>query len=135
MSWSEIKKLSDVMIDSTRFSEVINKEANLGTDQSITISGSGKAFVKTIIGNGWIEFYVDGQYVPADVFPYDSMATARFPAIDFSKSFSVVMRNVADPNVKSSGTITVVAFLRDNISIGGGYSKLVPFNRRKAVAA
>lgn len=136
MNLVEAKKLSDVVIDSTRFSEIVNQNATLYNEQNITINGNGKARVRTYTTNGWFTFYVDGQYVNRDVLmEYSGNNTVdRYPCIDFTKSLQV--QYSTNGGSSATGVVDIVAYLHNNISIGGGYRrKLVPFSIRKAVAA
>lgn len=123
MSWSEAKKISDVVIDSTRFSEIVVKGVS-GDGSSVTINGCGEALCYAY-GSATIKI--------------DNAASITLPSVYGSQDYYtwIPFNKQAVITTRATGADSIVyAFLRNNISIGGGYRrKLVPFSIRKAVAA
>lgn len=107
MSWSEAKKLSDVVIDSTRFSEIVVKDVS-GKGNSMTINGCGEALCyaygsATITIDNAASITLPSEYSSQDYYTW----------IPFNKQAVITTH-------ERGASSTVYAFLRNNISIGGG---------------
>lgn len=103
MSWAEAKMLSDVVVDSTRFSEVVAKSAS--TNNPVTINGSGAALCYSY---GTSSIQIDDAVTIA--LPNAYLSDDHFTWIPFNKKAVLTTERSA----------TVYVFLHDNISIGGG---------------
>lgn len=108
-----------MVIDSTRFSEVVNQTGTLYRGQSITINGSGKARVFFDNTSGWFEVTVDGTWISTNMFLncMDGNYFYYIPEIEFSKSLQIAL--TGDLTDSAYATTTVTASLRNDVSIGG----------------
>lgn len=122
MSWSETKKISDVIKSIVTPNEIIS--ARLEKSAPYSVQGCGIAYLSSYVlpDNG--KLTVDGIDIESKSF---LITDGEYHEIRFSKSLYVI-------NNSYRSYITVYLFNRE--FIGGGYRrKLVPFSIRKAVAA
>lgn len=119
MSWSETKKISDVIKSNSAPSEIISK--TFQASEPLDITGSGILFFYT---TGTLTIIVDGVELLAQSI---TVPNGDHAVIPFSKSLLIQSAERA---------YWVTVYLYDREFIGGGYRrKLVPFFSRKAVAA